>query len=159
RFDRTRDLEVIASAAEIDDARVVRVFQNSHEHAIAEALGIVAKQLARMATHFARANRLVAGREIVDRSAHEIESFVAGPALTGCSDPRFHRRKLDDHRRRLGCGLHEHGHRKLASHELLDWLLDLTSRDWLASLSRLAAFAIPTTSAPAASAPGSSLLR
>ena len=47
RFGGARDLEVVAATTQVDDAGVVRVFENSNEHPIAETLGIAAEQLAR----------------------------------------------------------------------------------------------------------------
>jgi hypothetical protein len=37
---RTGDLEIVTASTKIDDAFVVRVFQNSNEHPVAEALGV-----------------------------------------------------------------------------------------------------------------------
>ncbi len=85
-FGRARDLEVVAAAAKVDDARVVSVLEDSHEHAIAQTLRIAAEQLARATANVAGAHGLVARREIVDGATNEIERFGAREALTRGTD-------------------------------------------------------------------------
>jgi hypothetical protein len=82
----TRDLEVVAATAEIDDPRVVRVLQDSHEHALVETFRIVAEQLPRAATHLAGARRLVAGGKLTDRASNKVERFGASEPLTDCAN-------------------------------------------------------------------------
>jgi hypothetical protein len=50
------DLEVVAAPAKVDDALVVRVLENAHEHAIAQALGIASQEFTRSASDLAGAN-------------------------------------------------------------------------------------------------------
>jgi hypothetical protein len=76
------NLEVITAPTQVDDPGVVRVFQNSHEHAIAETFRIATEQLPRATAHVARLRRAVSWRKLVDGATHEVERLASRETLT-----------------------------------------------------------------------------
>src|SRR6185437_9718245 len=74
------DFEVVAAAAQIDQPCVMRILENANEHAVAEAVGIAAEELARAPSQIAGADRRIARREILERATHEIECLGARQA-------------------------------------------------------------------------------
>jgi hypothetical protein len=81
RVCRTSNLEVIATATQVEKTGVVGVFQNANEHPLAEAFRIATQQLAGARLNDARPYRLVARREIGNRSTNEIKCFGARQTL------------------------------------------------------------------------------
>jgi hypothetical protein len=88
-----RDLEIIAALAQIDDAFVVRVFQNADEHAVAETFGIALQQLTCAKANVAGAHRLFARRHVVDRLANELERLGARQTLAARANTGIRRRR------------------------------------------------------------------
>src|SRR5205085_58187 len=86
RFRGTSDLEIVATAAKIDDVFIVRVFENSHEHALAQTFRIAPEQLARTTTHFACAYGFITWCDLSDSTSHEVERFGARQALARDTD-------------------------------------------------------------------------
>jgi hypothetical protein len=85
----TGDFEIVTASTEIDDAFVVRVFENSNEHPVAEALGVATEQLARSPTNLAGANGRFARDKIADGAANEIERLGACQSLPTCASRRL----------------------------------------------------------------------
>jgi hypothetical protein len=95
-FGGARYLEVVTTPAQVDHTGIVRILEDTDEHAVAEALAVAAEQLPCTSPNLTGPRSIVVvGGERFDGTAHEVECFVAREALAtnsddvagGCSGP------------------------------------------------------------------------